>query len=580
MTLALYGLGVSRGIAIGQAYVLAHDELRITEYKIAADQVDKEIARFEDALDTALQQLQQVRYQIPTNTPVDIQSFIDTHLLMLKDAALAQVPIDTITMRRCNAEWALQLQRDALVNVFEAMDDAYLRTRRDDVDFVVSRVQRILLNRSEHPSELLGNPLRDAIVLADDLSPADVVLMQHQGIAAFITEFGGTTSHTAILARSLGIPALVGVHNARRYLKDGELLIVDGRRGVLLASPDDAIVEFFISRRQQESATAAELNKLKGRPAITHDGKKVNLLANVELHEDLVAIERVAAEGIGLYRTEMLFMNRPDLPSEEEQLETYLNVLNAVSGAPVTIRSLDIGGDKNVTWPQQSCSIVSNPALSLRGIRLCLKETAVFRVQLRAILRASAYGEVRLMLPMLSNLGELTQVRRLIDTVKKELTAQGLKFNSKLPVGGMIEVPAAALSAEMFAKYLDFLSIGTNDLIQYTVAADRIDDAVSYLYDPLHPGVLRLIKMTIDAGNTVGIPVAMCGEMAGDIRYTRLLLGLGLREFSMHPAFLLEVKRRVNNSDFDHLKKQVGEILPVAEPAVIVELVDTLNDDL
>lgn len=579
MTIALYGLRVSRGIAIGKAYIMARDDIEVREYLIAVEAVEQEVARFSHALDVAREQLQRVKQQIPHNTPVDIRSFIDTHLLMLDDTALARVPIEIIRARHCNAEWALTLQRDALVTVFEQMEDAYLRTRRDDVDFVANRVLRILLNHSTHTDAAEGGKLKGAIVLADDISPADIVLMQHQGIAAFVTEYGGTNSHTAILARSLGIPAIVGVHAVRRYLKNGELIIVDGRAGVLMASVDEMAIDHYRSRQRLEGLRVKALNRLRDAPAITRDGRKVALYANVELVEDLAAIERYGAEGIGLYRTEMLYLNRVTPPSEEEQYAAYSEVIGAANGAPVTIRTVDIGSDKSTVWLHLTQGVVTNPALSLRGIRLCLHELPLFRSQLRAILRAAVHGQVRLMLPMLSNLQELTQVMQLVNEVKRELTAAGVDYNRQVQIGGMIEVPAAAMIADLFARHLDFLSIGTNDLIQYTLAADRIDDAVNYLYDPLHPGVLRLIQMTIDAGNKAGIPVAMCGEMAGDLRYTRLLLGMGLTNFSMPAAFILEVKRRINESDYGQLRNQVASALLSADATEIHALVDSLNED-
>ena len=579
MTLALYGLPVSRGIAIGNLYVLSRRDLDVAEYCIAANVVEQEVARFQQALRTAEQQLRQVLQQVPSSTPVDIRSFIDTHLLMLQDKAIAQVPIDTIRAKQCNAEWALQLQRDALVKVFEAMDDTYLRTRQDDVDYVVSRIQRILLNQTAHPAEASPDKLRDAIVLADDLSPADTVLMQHLGVAAFVTEFGGTNSHTAILARSLGIPAVVGVHDARRYLNHGEQVVVDGRHGALLAGTDEAVFHYYQTKHYEDLAYRTTLEELIEKPAVTQDGHNITLMANVELHEDLDVMQRFGAQGVGLYRTEMLFMNKEHAPSEQEQYEEYLNVVKAVNGAPVVIRTLDIGSDKPAAWSHQVSTAVFNPALSLRGVRLSLRDVVSFKAQLRAILRVSVHGSVSIMVPMLSNVYEVKHLLDLVDEVKTELRAADIAFDEQVKVGGMIEVPAVALIAPELAKHLDFLSIGTNDLIQYTLAADRIDDAVNYLYDPLHPGVLRLIQLIVEAGDKANIPVSMCGEMAGDIRYVRILMGLGLKTFSMHPAFLLEIKRRVLSSDISQLTAQVSEALAMHDTLSIVALAEALNVD-
>ncbi len=578
MTLALYGLGVSRGVAIGKAYVLSRDEINVTEYSISESKIEQEIQRFKEAIAQAEQQLHSVLKQIPESTQGNIKSFITTHLLMLKDDALARIPIDIIRERACNADWALKLQRDALVAVFEQMSDDYLRTRRDDVDFVVNRVLRILLKRTDNAVNLSPDSLRGMIILADDLSPAEIVLMKNQNIAAFITEYGGTTSHTAILARSLSIPAIVGVHNARTTLVSGEELIVDGRQGVVLASADQNLITFYHALCGKQSGLIRQLKQLKLQPAISQDNIKISLRANVELPGDFAAIRDVRADGVGLYRTEMLYMNGDDLPSEEQQLVIYRQLVEAADGAPVVIRTLDIGGEKSVASIQQN-DVIMNPALSLRGLRLCLKEISIFRSQLRAILRASVYGKVRLMLPMLSTLHELSQVKALLVEIKQELTNEGHAFVENLPIGGMVEVPAVALAANVFARHLDFMSIGTNDLIQYTVAADRIDDSVNYLYDPLHIGVLRLIHMVIEAGKETSIPISMCGEMAGDVRYTRLLLGLGLREFSMHPAFLLEVKQHIQKSHVANLREQVIKVLEHGEHSAIHELMLSINHD-
>jgi len=577
VSLALSGIGVSRGIAIGKAYLLQRGLPEVSEYAIPKALIKDEVTRFMQAVVAARQQLKAIRNQIPTNTSQDIASFIDTHLLMLKDSALSEVPINLIRSRKCNAEWALKLQRDALVNVFEQMEDPYLRTRKDDVDHVVNRIQRILLKQEGHTQETDFMPLKGRIIVADDLTPADAVLMQHQGIAGFVTEHGGPLSHTAIIARNLRIPAIVGVRHARRYLNDDEELIIDGRQGVVLAQADEAILHHYRRVQSEERRYQTQLAKIKGEPAITRDGRVISLQANIELPEDVHAARRVAAAGVGLYRTESLFMNRDTPPDEEEQLAVYLQVLHGMRGAPVTIRTLDLGADKQVNSSRDDRPLSSNPALGLRAIRLCLKDLALFRPQLRAILRASAHGPLRMMVPMLSNLQEIQQVLQLIEESKQELTRQGLKFDPTLPIGGMIEVPAAAISAQFFAPLLDFMSIGTNDLIQYTLAIDRVEDDVNYLYDPLHPAVLHLIRHVIQAGHDAGVPVAMCGEMAGDTRYTRLLLGLGLSEFSMQPATLLEVKSIINASHAGELAAQAQDISRYGHAEDINRLVAELN---
>ncbi|HRX72195.1 MAG TPA: phosphoenolpyruvate--protein phosphotransferase, partial [Candidatus Competibacteraceae bacterium] len=375
-----------------------------------------------------------------------------------------------------------------------------------------------------------------------------------------VTEYGGPLSHTAILARSLGIPAVVGVRNARGYLGHDEPVIVDGRQGVILIGLDERILRYYRHKQREERRQQRELSKLKGKPAITRDEVTIGLYANIELPEDATAVRDVMADGVGLYRTEFLFMNRADAPDEEEHLASYLHVIKTLEGSPITIRTADLGADKQVDGGRGG-PVTTNPALGLRAIRMCLKDLGMFRPQLRAILRASAHGPVRMMIPMLSNIHEVFQVLRLVDETKQELRERGLAFDERLPIGGMIEVPAAAVCAAQFARYMDFLSIGTNDLIQYTLAIDRVDDEVNYLFDPLHPAVLTLIHHTIRSGQKVGIPVSLCGEMAGDSRYARLLLGLGLTEFSMHPTGLLEIKKVIQDSHVGELKEIARRLL-------------------
>ncbi|MDX1252721.1 MAG: phosphoenolpyruvate--protein phosphotransferase [Gammaproteobacteria bacterium] len=577
MNLTLTGVGVSRGIAIGHAYLLAPEQPEISEYVLPKHLVAEEVARFKAALAAAKQQLKSIRNQIPRGTPASIAAFIETHVLMLEDAAFADAPVKLIKTQQCNAEWALKQQRDMLVSVFEAMNDPYLRTRKDDVDHVVNRIQRILANQPAHPLELSDQRLKGAIIVAADLSPADLLLIEHCGAAGFITEGGGPTSHTTILARGLGIPAIVGVAHALRQISHDALIAIDGQRGEVLTEPAPPSLQRLRAKRREEKRHAVTLARLSNKPSITEDGRVITLRANVELPEDIHAIKRAGAAGIGLYRTEFLFMNRKDNPSEEEQFLAYAQAAKAMKGMPVTIRTLDLGADKTLHNEHWHVSPRAPSPLGLRAIRLCLKEPALFRPQLRAILRASAYGQVRMMIPMLSSLQELFQVLEVIEDVKRELKEQGLKYNENIPIGGMIEVPSAALAAEAFARHLDFLSIGTNDLIQYTLATDRIDDAVNYLYDPLHPAVLRLIDMTIKAGYEAGIPVAMCGEMAGDPRYTRLLLGMGLTEFSTPPAMLLEVKSIIQSSHLARLAKIAKKIFACAHSGEIATLVDKIN---
>ena len=561
MTVALHGMGVSRGIAIGPVHIVERDRIDIPEYYIKDSQVEAESQRLNEAVTQAKQQLRAIREHIPATISSDIAAFIDTHLLMLDDSALTHEPLRLIQAARHNAEWALKLQRDALVSVFEEMDDAYLRTRKDDVDHVVNRIHRILLKQKPLRHEEPDSRLSGYIVIADDLAPADTVLMQHHGIVAFATEYGGPTSHTAILARSLAIPAIISLHEAKRFLRQDDLVIIDGNAGVILVDPDKLSLRYYRQQQEEDKKYYSSLVQLKGAPAKTLDGVPVELQANIELPQDFEIVRQVGASGVGLYRTEFLYMNRESPPGEDEHYETYLAVLEKMQGLPLTIRTLDLGADKQVDGGRQTGPVQSNPALGLRAVRLCLKEPSLFRPQLRAILRASAHGEVRLMIPMLSNIQEIRQVLEMIEDIKEELTKQQLKFDENIPVGAMVEVPAAAICADIFAAQLDFLSIGTNDLIQYTVAIDRVNDEVNYLYDPLHPAVLRLIQTTLAAGIRAKIPVAMCGEMAGDNKHTKLLLGLGLREFSVHPAYLLEVKKTIIESD-------LARLVPIAEAAL------------
>lgn len=558
MPLSLFGIAVSRGTATGKARIQQHGQMDIVEYVLPAAHIEDEVRRFESAVATARQQLKTLRSKIPPNTPQDIAAFIDTHLLMLNDSMLSRAPAELIRRHHCNAEWALKLQQDALVQVFDAMDDAYLKTRRDDVEHVVQRIQQILLHAEKQPGAIESDQDEAKIVLAVDLSPSEMVLLHHHNVAAIVTERGGPLSHTAIIARSLGIPAIVGVPHVHLYIREGEEIVVDANNGTLLCGLEKRDIAHFSRLQRKERRAKQELSKLKDEAARTRDGVDISLHANIELFEDIAAMRRAGAHGVGLYRTEFLYMNREQPPDEEEQFITYRNTIKRLRGASLTIRTLDLGADKEVIAGSSSCT---NPALGLRAIRLCLKEQELFRPQLKAILRASAYGPVRLLLPMLTNLGELQQTLELLQEVKRELQREKRRFDPQMPIGGMIEVPAAAVCADMFARKLDFLSIGTNDLMQYTLATDRLDETVSHLFDPLHPGVLRLIENVIQSGHEAGIPVAMCGEMAGDPSLTRLLLALGLREFSAPPATLLEVKQIIRDSNIRSLQKELGTLL-------------------
>ncbi len=561
MTIALHGKGISRGIALGTAHIIQRDSLEVLEYPIAEGDLPAELERLSAAVEEAKQSLRAMRERIPAHTPADIASFIDTHLLMLDDPSLTEEPKRLMRQRGCNAEWALKLQRDSIVQVFDGMDDAYLRARRDDVDHVINRVLRILLNQAPARHEAADSNLEGLILIADDLSPADALLMQQHGIVGFITEYGGPTSHTAIIARSLGLPGVVGVPHARRYLREGEPLIVDGDEGLVLGEADQRIIEHYLARRDERQKRISRLARLKRALTVTADGVPVELLANVDLESDFELAKSSGARGVGLYRTEFLYMNRIDAPSEDEHFAVYKRLTEAFRQQPVTIRTMDIGADKHVSASVSSRLNAVNPALGMRAVRLGLKEPDLLVPQMRAIIRASALGQVRLMIPMLSHVDEVAQVMLLIREIQRDFDRQNIPYDPAMPIGGMLEVPAAVAFADGFARTLDFLSIGTNDLIQYAVAIDRVNEEVSYLYDPLNPGVLRLIEMAIRYADGAACPIAMCGEMAGDVRYTRLLLGLGLRAFSVHPSLLLEVKQVIAETEIAPVKRVVGKAL-------------------
>jgi len=573
MSFAMHGVGVSGGIAIGYAHLISHAVLEVPLYALSSEQVPNEIARFEAAIETTRLELEALRGNIPAGSPAEFGAFLDLHLLILGDSTLSKTPIDLIKGQRLNAEWALKQQMDALLLQFEQIEDDYLRERKADVVQVVERVLKALLGHSGHMPPPVSSEL-SRILVAHDLSPADMMLFKQQRFAAFITDVGGATSHTAIVARSLNIPSIVALHHARQLIRENELLIVDGQQGVVIVNPDKQILAEYKLRQSQWEIEKQKLKRLKSTAATTLDGTAVELHANIELPQDIPQVKASGATGIGLFRSEFLFLNRDDLPDEEEQFAAYRKVAQDMKGLPVTIRTLDLGADKQLRFADRSGD---NPALGLRAIRLCLAEPQMFHTQLRAILRASHYGKVHLLIPMLSSLSELRQTLHLIGHAKQELAQENIPFDTRILVGGMIEIPAAALAVQAFAKYLDFLSIGTNDLIQYTLAIDRTDDTVAHLYDPLHPAVLQLVAMTIAAADKAGIPVSVCGEMAGDASLTRLLLGFGLRQFSMHPAHVLTVKQQILKSDLPHITGVAQKMLKVHEPEKLHQLLARLN---
>jgi phosphotransferase system enzyme I (PtsI) len=570
----LHGVAVSAGITIGHAHLVSSARLEAAHYEIGEAAVAAEIFRFDAAIARARQELSAIEAHIAGDAPAEFGAFINLHRMILADSSLSQTPRELIRERRYNAEWALVQQMEKLVAQFEEIEDPYLRERRQDIEQVVERVMKALAGGSVAP-EPPPSAEGDLIVVAHDLSPADMILFKRHKFGGFVTDVGGVTSHTAILARSLNIPALAGLHHARQMIRENDVVIVDGIQGVLVVDPDPLVLGEYRLRQSQYGLERQKLKRLRSTPSATLDGTPVELYANIELPQDLGDVQESGAQGVGLFRTEFLFMNRKILPSEDEQFEAYREVAKAMDGRPVVIRTLDLGADKGLS--EGGPAEMPNPALGLRAIRYCLAEPQLFLAQLRAILRATKYGRVKILLPMLAHAHEIDQSLMMLKQAKQQLDDKRMDYDKGVEVGGMIEVPAAALALQMFMRRLDFLSIGTNDLIQYTLAIDRTDDAVAHLYDPLHPAVLHLIAHTIQAANRNGTPVAVCGEMAGDPALTRLLLGFGLRNFSMHAQQLLEIKERVLRTNLAEAQPLAQRVLRQSDPAKTRELLAKLN---
>ncbi|HXF66984.1 MAG TPA: phosphoenolpyruvate--protein phosphotransferase [Burkholderiales bacterium] len=574
MSFTIHGIGVSGGIAIGRAHLVTHARLEVPHYLVPREQVAEESSRLETAIGRVRQELKELRASMPATVPAEFGAFIDLHLMILDDSTLSQAPRRIIESERCNAEWALKVQTDALLAQFDAIEDGYLRERKSDVIQVAERVMRALSGQPGHVPPPDPDPGQNLILVARDLSPADVVQFKQHPFASFITDLGGTTSHTAVVARSLNIPCIVALHYARQLIRENETLIVDGTQGVVIVDPDDAVLAEYRLRQHAFEIERQKLRRLKDRRAVTLDGVPVELQANIELPSDVVQAKENGATGIGLFRSEFLFLNRDDLPDEDEQFEAYRKVAVEMDGMPVVIRTYDLGADKLDGQPGYTAA---NPALGLRAIRLCLTEPKRFLTQLRAMLRASHYGKVSILIPMLATAAEVDQTLALIRRAKESLDEDGIPYDRDIRVGGMIEVPAAALALDIFARKLDFLSIGTNDLIQYTLAIDRTDDTVAHLYDPLHPAVLTLLAHIIRTADRAGVPVALCGEMAGDTTLTRLLLAIGLRQYSMHTAHLLDVKQVILKTDLGRVRPIAQKMLRTSDPAKLRALLDKLN---
>ena len=577
---ALHGIPVSRGIAIGRAHLLKPAALDVKHYLVAEEQVEAEVLRLSSAITSVHQELQTIWKELPPDAPSELGAFIDVHALILSDPIISEQPLEIIRNRHYNAEWALLTQIDELSAQFDEIEDAYLRERKNDILQVGERILKVLTGTAStlQKSSDDESAMSHMIVVAHDISPADMLQFRDRAFVGFVTDLGGQNSHTAIVARSLDIPAAVGMANASLLISQDDWVIIDGDAGIVIVDPAPIVLEQYRESQARLLRERKKLGKLKKTPAITKDGTPIHLLANIELPEDCGGALEAGATGVGLFRSEFLFMGRTGhgrkLPSEDEQFESYRKVVLAMKGLPVTIRTLDVGADKPLDKDEETAL---NPALGLRAIRYCLAEPQMFLTQLRAILRASAFGPIHLLIPMLSHAFEIDQSLLMIEQAKAQLREAKKKFDAGIKIGAMIEIPAAALTLPLFIKRLDFLSIGTNDLIQYTLAIDRVDHEVAHLYNPLHPAVLYLLSTTIAAGARAGIPVAVCGETAGDVMLTRLLLGMGLREFSMHPAQLLAVKQEILNADLGLIEPQAKKILRSYEPSAIAEGMERLR---
>ncbi len=572
---SLNGSGVGTGIAIGKAYVIDRSQVHFNVRKIEPDDLALQIAVLETALQNASDSLKKAREEVPENAPHEILAFLDAHLLMIEDPMLREITIQIMRDETVDAETALKIHRNQLVAIFDQMEDEYLRSKKSDVDQVIQQIYQHIPNAKVESTLAFEDNLEDHILVAHDLTPADTVQFMNKKMSAFVTNLGSPISHVAILARSLQVPAIVGLHGEICRIAHGVQIAVDSHTGTVIVEPDDEALKELERSRLHYDRNRHHLLALRDLEPRTLDGQKISLLANVELPMDIEAAVVAGAKGVGLYRTEYLFMNQHEFPSEDVQVEAYGEVVRALKN--VTIRTLDLGADKQVDGGREQRNVAINPALGIRAVRFCLRSPRVFRTQLRAIFRVSLLGKIQIMIPMLSNLDEFKQVIEFIDEVKDELEQEGYEYDTSIPIGGMIEVPAAAITADQFAPELDFLSIGTNDLIQYTLAIDRVDDEVNYLYDPLHPSVLRLIKHTIDAGIRFNTPVSLCGEMASDAMYTRLLLGMGLKKFSMDPLVIPEIKQIIRNSEVNHFNTYIENILACSKSTERFQLVEEMN---
>jgi phosphoenolpyruvate-protein phosphotransferase (PTS system enzyme I) len=576
MSIQIFGLPVSRGVAIGRAVLIASSRVDVEHYFVAADQVEHEISRLRVARDHVADEISTLKADLPAEAPPELAALLDVHLMLLHDDTLSDATKLWIEERHYNAEWALSAQLEVLARQFDEMEDDYLRERKADIEQVVERLLRQMVStgRSKSTPALGGASDRggsDPLVLvASDVAPADMLQFKRSVFMGFVTDVGGRTSHTAIVARSMDIPAVVGAREASRLIRQDDWVIIDGDAGVVVVDPSPIVLEEYRFRQRQSELERARLDRLRHTPAVTLDGHAIELLANIELPGDAPAAMEAGAVGVGLFRSEFLFLNRGgNLPGEEEQYEAYKEAVLAMRGLPVTVRTVDVGADKPLE-PMSSQELRHehglNPALGLRAIRWSLSEPGMFRQQLRAILRASAHGKVRILIPMVAHLGEVKLIHEALARARVQLDEAGHAY-TRVEVGAMVEVPAAAVMIDRFLRHFDFVSVGTNDLIQYTLAIDRADEAVSHLYDPWHPAVLGLLNRTIEESRRAGKPVSVCGEMAGDVAFTELLLAMGLRSFSMHPARIAAVKQRVLRADTRMLSPKLRAALESDDPA-------------
>ena len=562
------GIGVTAQIITGKAYLVDRGKIEAPARVLPENQVPWEIERFQDAVEESKKQLRSAKEKLLHEDAVGPAYILDAHLLLLEDKNVIDSTVETIKQSWINSEWALKINLDRLRKIFNSIDDDYLRSRQTDLDYIE---QRILRNLTGRGTESLAQIKEEVIVVAHDLSPADTAQMAKDKVTAFVTDMGGKTSHTAIMARSLEIPAVVGSETGTHYINTGDTLIVDGITGVVVVNPSPEIIQEYMDRNRTRQKIERDLFQYRDLPAETLDGYRVNLLANIELVEEIPSVRDHGAEGIGLYRTEYLYLNRKELPTEEEHFQAYKTVVEGASPHPAVIRTLDIGGDKFISHLELAEEM--NPAMGLRAIRFSLKEPEIFKVQLRAMLRASAYGKVKILLPMISGVSEIREVKKILNEVRLSLTAERIPYDPRIEIGIMMEVPSAATIADILAKEVDFFSIGTNDLIQYTLAIDRVNEYVNHLYKPLHPAILRLVRQMVKAAHEAGIRVAMCGEMAGEPLYVPILLGLELDDLSMSVLSIFRVKKILRSYTLRECKELVEASLQLSTPEEIEELV-------